>query len=145
MNNITMIGRATSDIELKQTQAGKSVASFSLAVKRPFTKDGTDFFTIVTWGKVAELVSSYVKKGNQIGLKGYITNRDWQDKQGNKRISTEVIAEEIYFLSSREGERGAQSAGGAYLPGTTAYIPNAYQNAAQSAFEELPDNDGLPF
>ena len=98
MNTITLLGRATSSIELKQTQAGKSVVNFSLAVKRPYTKDTTDFHNIVAWDKLAELISKYVKKGDQVCIRGYLTNREWQDKQGNKRVSTEIIAEDVDFV-----------------------------------------------
>ena len=102
MNTLTLLGRATSSIELKQTQAGKSVASFSLAVKRPYTKDTTDFYNICAWGNTAELLARYVNKGNQICIRGYLTNRDWTDKQGNKRVSTEIIAEEVTFCGGAE-------------------------------------------
>ena len=146
MNSIILLGRTTDTVELKQTQNGKSVASFSLAVRRPYTKNVTDFYTVVCWGSQAEHVSRYVKKGNQICIRGYLTTRSWTDAQGQKRYATEVVADEVTFVGSHEGAEGAQGAGGAYLPGTTDYIPNTYQNAAQSVkFEEIADNDGLPF
>lgn len=143
MNSIILLGRTTDTVELKQTQNGKSVASFSLAVRRPYTKNVTDFYTVVCWGSQAEHVSRYVKKGNQICIRGYLTTRSWTDAQGQKRYATEVVADEVTFVGSHEGAEGAQ---GAFSPFTTAPIPTGYQNAAQSVkFEEIADNDGLPF
>ena len=139
MNTITLLGRATSSIELKQTQAGKSVASFSLAVKRPYTKDATDFHTVVAWDKTAELLAKYVNKGNQVCIRGYVTNRDWTDKQGNKRVSTEIIAEEIDFVGSKESGDAKNNAP------TQPYIPTPYFTQNSQNFEEIPDDESLPF
>jgi single-strand DNA-binding protein len=133
MNTITLLGRTTSAIELKQSKAGKSVASFSLAVKRPYTKDATDFHNIVAWGNTAELLAKYVNKGNQVCIRGYLTNREWTDKQGNKRISTEIIAEEISFVGGKESSTDAKN---------EAYTPSAYGGAQM---EEVPNDGDLPF
>lgn len=138
MNNITLMGRATSSVELKQTQAGKSVVNFSLAVKRPYTKDTTDFFNICAWEKTAELLAKYVKKGDQICIRGYLTNREWQDKQGNKRVSTEIIAEEIDFVGGKETETEKKET-------KTPYVPSAYVSK-QAEFEDVDNGDeSLPF
>lgn len=139
MNTITLLGRATSSIELKQTQAGKSVASFSLAVKRPFTKDVTDFHNVVAWDKQAELLSKYIDKGNQVCIRGYLTNRSWTDKNGNNRISTEIIAEEVSFVGSAN-ENSAQA-----KSEPSAYTPSAYGGTNAPQFEEIPNDEGLPF
>lgn len=133
MNTITLLGRTTSAIELKQSKAGKSVATFSLAVKRPYAKDATDFHNIVAWGNTAEALAKYVNKGNQVCIRGYLTNREWQDKQGNKRISTEIIAEEITFVGGKESSTEAKN---------EAYTPSAYGGAQM---EEVPQSDDLPF
>ena len=130
MNSIILLGRTTDSIELKQTQAGKSVASFSLAVKRPFTKDTTDFHTVVCWDKQAELVSRYVKKGNQVCIRGYLTTRTWTDNQGNKRYATEIIADEVSFVASKSDNGGNDT----YMP--SAYAPH---------LEEVADDENLPF
>lgn len=135
MNSIILLGRATSSIELKQTQAGKSVANFSLAVKRPYTKDTTDFHTIVMWDKQAEIVSKYVKKGDQVCIRGYLTTRTWTDSQGNKRYATEVVADEISFVGSRDSSTEAKS---------EAYTPSAYTQNSQN-FEDIPSDASLPF
>ena len=138
MNSIILLGRATSSIELKQTQAGKSVASFSLAVKRPFTKDTTDFHTVVCWDKHAELVSKYVPKGKQVCIRGYLTTRTWTDNQGNKRYATEVVADEVSFVGNNENSTEAK-------PQTSTYTPSAYSGTNAPNFEEIPNDGDLPF
>ena len=101
MNNVVFTGRTTNDIEIKQTQSGKVVCSFSLAVKRPFAKDTTDFIDMVAWGKTAELLASMVKKGTSIAVKGHLETRTWE-KDGQKRKAVEVIVEEFEFLEKKE-------------------------------------------
>ena len=161
MNSIILLGRATSSIELKQTQAGKSVASFSLAVKRPFTKDTTDFITVYAWDKQAELLSKYVSKGNQICIRGYLTTRTWTDNQGNKRYATEVVADEVSFVAPAQSAGTAPSAtptpsAGVPNPtqwgtGNQTYTPSAYAqqgmnfNQPSPQFEEIPEDGDLPF
>ena len=144
MNTITLLGRATAQIELKQTQAGKAVASFTLAVKRPFTKDVTDFFTIVAWDKQAEILSKYVGKGDQICIRGHLTTRTWEDSNGNKRYATEVVAQEVSFCEAKKsGECNNASANQSAAHGefsATAYVPSAYTN-----FEAVQSDDSLPF
>lgn len=139
MNNLTLIGRTTSAIELKQTTAGKSVATFSLAVKRPFTKDTTDFFNIVAWEKTAEAIAKYVNKGNLIAIRGYLRNRSWEDNNGNKRYATEIVAEEVDFCESRNASQGTNASA------PTNYMPEAYTTAQNENFEAVEDTDGLPF
>lgn len=145
MNSIVLMGRTTSEIELKQTQAGKSVASFTLAVKRPRTKDQTDFIAVVAWDKQAELLAKYITKGKQVCIRGYLTVRTWTDKDGSKRYATEVIADEVSFVGSNDTQaESKESAQGGFIPGTTAYMPTAYTDNAQG-FEEIPNGDSLPF
>ena len=135
MNTIILLGRTTSSIELKQTQAGKSVASFSLAVKRPFTKDTTDFHTVVCWDKQAELISKYVNKGDQVCIRGYLTTRTWTDNQRQKRYATEVVADEVSFVGNSSTNTEAKS---------QPYTPSAYTTNNQN-FEEIPNDGSLPF
>ena len=99
MNSISLIGRTTNEIEIRTTQSGNLVASFSLAVKRPYTKDKTDFFNVIAWDKKAELLKQYVSKGNMVGIGGYLTIRTYE-KDGQKRYITEVIAENIDLIGS---------------------------------------------
>lgn len=96
LNNITLMGRLTKDPELRFTQAGKPVASFTLAVDRDYQKDEVDFIPIVAWNKTAEFVNSYLGKGLMATVKGRLQNRKWTDKNGVDRIISEVIAENVY-------------------------------------------------
>jgi single-strand DNA-binding protein len=138
MNSIVLLGRTTSTIELKQTQAGKSVANLALAVKRPFTKDTTDFFNVVAFDKQAELLSRYVDKGKQVCIRGHLTTRTWTDKQGNKRHEVEVVADEVSFVGSNDSTAETKT-------DPTAYTPTPYINAAAPRFEEVADDGNLPF
>ena len=99
MNSIQLIGRITRDIELKQTQGGKSYCNFSLAVAREFNKEETDFINCVAWDKKAETIEKYVKKGHKFGVIGRIQI----DKKDNAYY-TKVIVEKIYFLESNKNE-----------------------------------------
>ena len=141
MNTITLLGRATSAIELKQTQAGKSVASFSLAVKRPFTKDITDFFTVCAWDKQAELLSKYVDKGDMICIRGHLATRSWEDSNGNKRYATEVVAQEVTFCEAKRDSEGNNASHNQNATegkiGASTFVPDAYRSTA--------GDDNLPF
>ena len=104
MNTVILIGRLTKDPELTYiATTGKAVAKFSLAVDRTFTgKDGqkqADFFNIVVWGKQAEAVANYTSKGSQVAIRGNIQNRSYETSSGEKRYITEIIAEQVQFLS----------------------------------------------
>ena len=99
INNVILVGRLTRDLELKKTSNGKSVTAFSLAVQRD--KDNADFVPCRAYNKTAELLTQYCRKGSQIGLKGSIRTYT-TDKNGQKEYHTEVLADEITFLSSKE-------------------------------------------
>lgn len=100
MNKCVLIGRVTTDIELKTTAGGKSVTTFNLAVDRRTKDEGTDFLPVVAWNKTAEITSRYVKKGNRIGVIGRIATRNYE-KDGKKVYVTEIVADEIEFLESK--------------------------------------------
>lgn len=139
LNQITIAGRLTHDPELRHTASGTAVASFSLAVERDYTsKDGgereTDFIDVVAWRGTADFVSKYFTKGQLAIVSGRLQIRPWTDDNGNKRRSTEVVAEHVYFGGSKK-ESGGSAAPQASAPAGTA-----------PALEELPeDDDGLPF
>ena len=106
MNKVILIGRLTKDVELRYTQTNNTaVASFSLAVNRKFVKPGeerqADFFNIIAWNKLAENISKYSFKGNQVAISGRLETRSWDDPNGQKHYVTEVIAEEIDFIGSK--------------------------------------------
>ena len=147
-NKVILIGNMTADPELKQTAAGISVCSFSIAVNRRFARaeqgqQNVDFINVVTWRQQAEFVSRYFKKGNPILVCGQLQTRTWNDNQGQKRYATEVVADEVSFVTS--------AAAGAQAPaaGAQGYTPDAYGAPAYSTgsanFEELPSDGDLPF
>ena len=150
LNRIILMGRLTRDPELRHTQTGTAVASFTLAVDRDF-KDrnsgerATDFIDIVAWRNTAEFVSKYFTKGRMAVVEGRLQIRDWTDKDGNKRTTAEVVADNIYFGDSkRDGEGGGYSTynqGGYSAPASSGYgAPMGDQ------FADLSNDDGeLPF
>lgn len=144
LNKIIVMGRLTKDPELRRTQTGIAVASFSVACDREFkTQDGekqTDFIDIVAWRNTAEFVSKYFSKGRMAVIEGRLQLRDWTDTNGNKRRSAEILADHIYFGDSkRDGDGG--------------YQQPQYNSAATSSTgtsdDEFPamedDDDDLPF
>ena len=105
MNKVILMGRLTRNPELKQLASGTLVANFTLAVSRRFKSEGqpeADFIPIVAWGKTAEFVNNYFKKGQQVAVTGRIQVRQWDDKEGKRRYLTEVVAEEVYFADSKK-------------------------------------------
>ena len=104
MNSINLIGNICNDVELKTTNSGKSVCSFNLAVKRPFSKETTDFLPVVCWERQGEMVSKYCKKGDRIGITGVMTSRKYQDKDGNNRTAFEVVANNVQFIESKRSQ-----------------------------------------
>ena len=141
INKVIIKGNISNEVELKQTQNGTSVCSFNVAVNR-FSKDSgeakVDFLTVVAWQQKAEFVSKYFSKGKGIIVVGRLENREWQDKQGNKRVSTEIIAEEIDFVGSKESGDGKNN------EPTQPYMPSAYTTNSQN-FEAVPSDESLPF
>ena len=154
LNKIFLMGRLTRDPELRRTQTGTPVASFSLAVDRDFKDKATgerttDFIDVVAWRQTAEFVSRYFTKGRMAVVEGRLQIRDWTDKDGGKRRSAEVIADNIYFGDSkRDGDGGSYSTGfnqGGY---SAPAAPSGYgaPPADGDQFAELSDDDGeLPF
>ena len=111
MNKTLMIGNLTKDPDARTTQAGKAVTSFTIAVNRRFRdKSGdpvTDFFPVVTWDKLAESCARYLAKGKKVAVVGELQTRSYEDKQGVKRYVTEIVADEVEFLSPREKSESA--------------------------------------
>ena len=147
-NKVMLGGRLTADPELKQTQSGIPVASFSIAVNRRFgSKDGNqpqaDFFNVTAWRATAEFVSRYFKKGSSIFVVGTIQNRSWTDPQGVKHYATDIVADEVSFVDSRNEAPAATQ--GQYTP--DAYTTPSYSTPADAApkFEEIKGDDDLPF
>nr|MBQ8890184.1 single-stranded DNA-binding protein [Clostridia bacterium] len=148
-NKVILIGNMTADPELKQTTGGISVCSFSIAVNRRFGRSEqgqqtVDFINIVTWRQNAEFVSRYFKKGNPILVCGQLQTRNWTDNQGQKRYVTEVVADEVTFVTSANQNGAAPTTeGAAYTP--NAYGTPSYTNAETGGFEEITNDADLPF
>lgn len=141
LNHITAMGRLTRDPELRYTQSNVPVASFTIACDRDYSGQGqekqTDFIDIVAWRSTGEFVSKYFSKGRMIVVSGRLQSRKWTDKDGNKRTSWEIVADNCYFGDSKKDGEG----GGTYNE-QQAY--DAMQK--QSQLQELDEDDGeLPF
>ena len=159
LNHIVLMGRLTRDPELRYTQSQIPVASFTLAVDRDFGgRDGgekqTDFIDIVAWRSTAEFVSKYFTKGSMAAVSGRLQIRDWTDREGGKRRSAEVVADNVYFGDSKRDGDGAYSANAGSNPGNTYSAPaggsfgsyTAPASAPASDFAMLEDDDAqLPF
>lgn len=104
MNSVNIIGRLTSDVELKQTTNGVSVCSFTLAVDRPNVKDTTDFINFVAWRQTAEFITRYFKKGNKIAVSGVLTSRKFQDQNGKNHVAFEVVVDRAEFCESKQSQ-----------------------------------------
>lgn len=149
LNKVVLCGRMTADPELKQTPSGIAVISFTLAINRRYqskSADGTqgqqaDFINVVAWRQTAEFISRYFRKGSALCVTGSIQTKNWQDQQGQKRYTTEVVADEAMFVDSKNDS----NAGGAYSADT--YNAPSYSSSPASApkFEELKTDDDLPF
>ena len=159
LNHITIMGRLTRDPELRRTGTGTAVASFTVAVDRDFGgRDGgekeTDFIDCVAWRQTGEFVSKYFTKGSMIVVSGRLQIRSWTDKDGNKRRTAEVVADNVYFGESRRSNEGNSSYGGNAYGGNSYAAPAApaygggYSAPAAPAsdFAMLSDDDAqLPF
>ncbi len=136
MNKVIIIGRTTANVELKQTTSGTSVALFSIAVKRTFKNASgeyeSDFFNCIAFSKLAETISRYVKKGDQVGIEGRLQTRNYTNKEGKKVYVTEIIVENVEFLQTKKQEEQKSS----------------FEEAdpfKDVKFEELKTDDDLPF
>lgn len=129
LNNIVIMGRLTRDPELRRTQTGVAVASFTLACERDFAAQGeareTDFIDIVAWRYTAEFVEKYFSKGKMAIVSGRLQIRNWEDKEGNKRRSAEILADHVYFGEAKRDKT---------TQGEPQYDP-------QGGFSEIEDTD----
>lgn len=104
MNKTILCGNLSKDVELMTTNNDTKVAKLSVAVKRPFSEE-TDFFTVVVWKNQAENCSKFLSKGSKVGIVGYLQNRSYEDANGTKKYVTEIVAEQVEFLSSKAEEK----------------------------------------
>ena len=133
LNHITLMGRLTRDPELRSTTSGTPVASFTLAVDRDFAaRDSgerqTDFIDIVAWRQTGEFASKYFRKGQLVAVQGRLQSRKWEDKEGKKRVSYEIVADRVHFAESKKENGAAPNDGG----------------VSGGGFSEETDSFGLP-
>ena len=104
LNHVCLQGRLTANPELRRTNSGKAVTSFTIAVDRSFAKGEADFFECVSWDKQGEFVANHFTKGKMILVSGRLQKRKWEDKNGNKRETAEIVTEDVYFCDSKKDE-----------------------------------------
>lgn len=143
MNSVTLTGNLGKDVSVKYTQSGKAVASFSIAVTEKWTADGekkerTDWFNITAWNKRGELCGEYLSKGSKVLVQGKLQTRSYDDKSGNKRYVTEIVAATVEFLSARKSS-GDSSGGGTWDESGRS------QDSGSSAGSGAPLYDDIPF
>lgn len=132
LNNVVIMGRLTRDPELRRTQSGTAVTSFTMAVDRDFKSQSgekeTDFIDVVAWRSTGEFAAKYLAKGRMAAVEGRIQVRDWQDKDGNRRKSVEVVADNVYFADSKRDSK-----------------PQESRTVDDQEFDEIEDDGDLPF
>lgn len=134
LNVVITMGRLTKDPELRVTDSGKSVTSFTVAVDNKFDKEKTDFLDVIAWRQTAEFVCKYFRKGSMIAIQGRLATRTWEDKNGNKRKVVEIIADNVSFCGDKK-----EATYTAYTPSVDIAPP-----ADDEDFREIPEDD-LPF
>lgn len=144
LNKIILMGRLGKDPELRTTPAGVPVASMTLAVDRDFKdketgEKDTDWFDVVVWRSTAEFVAKHFTKGRVAIVEGRLQMRDWTDKEGNKRRSAEVVADNVYFGDSKREEQSQPGYG------QQAYAQQSRPQNTYGQYQELPNDGPLPF
>lgn len=142
MNSVNIIGRLTADPELKTTQSGIFVCSFTLAVKRPRVKDTTDFLPVIVWRQSAEYISKYAHKGSVVAVNGVLTTRKYETSNGDKRTAYEVVADSVSVLSGNDSSQTSQT------PTQDTNVANQPAYASETAsyeFETISGDQDIPF
>ena len=146
VNKVLLLGNLGRDPELRSTQKGNQALNFPMATTRRWKDretdkihDQTDWHRIVVWGRQAEVLSEYLKKGSQVHVEGRLQTRSWTDNDGGKRYTTEIVANEMQMLGGRAG--GDQPAAGGGFRNQPAQAPAAQQPAAEEDFQD----DDIPF
>lgn len=144
MNKVILMGRLTRDPEMRQTQSGVNVCSFSIAVNRRFAKDGqqnADFINCTAWRQQAEFICKYFSKGSMISVVGNLQSRSWENQEGKKQYATDVVVDEVYFTGSRT-ETHTQGDGGF----NTQSGDSAFADIDTMGFQAIDGSeDDLPF
>jgi len=142
INNVVLVGRLTKDADLRYTQSGRAVATFTLAVNRQFKNPqgqyDADFINVVIWGQSAEALSKYTNKGSQIGVTGRIQTRNYENQQGQRVYVTEVVADSFQFLESRSQQQDRGGDTGGFESGNRQSYTN---NSAPSFSDNAPNSN----
>lgn len=155
INNVVLMGRLVATPELRNTQTGRAVTSFTIAVDRSYVRQGeqrqADFINCVAWTSTAEFITKYFQKGSMIAVTGSIQTRNYEDKNGNKRTAVEVLVDQASFCGSR-AETGTTGGNAGYNNSYNQSYSAPVQPAAPSFstgndgdFEEIAGDDDLPF
>ena len=154
INKAILVGRLTRDPEVRQTQSGLSVVSFTVACDRPYSSNGerqADFINCVAWRQTADFIGRYFRKGNAIGIDGSIQTRSYQDKDGNNRTATEVVVDRVSFVESKSAANRNTGSASDFdnYSGSNANQNNSnnenYSSGSVDDFEELESDTDLPF
>lgn len=150
MNTVTYVGNISSDLELKLTQSGKSVLSFSVAVRRPYAKDATDFFRCTAWQQTAELIAKHFEKGDYIAVSGYNTTRTYEKEIGGQIVKVSVVelqVDRISFCGSRKSSQLSQPQQSTPSNTQPQNSYGSYQQPSSTASFEPPavSDDDYPF
>ncbi|MCI8851582.1 MAG: single-stranded DNA-binding protein [Erysipelotrichaceae bacterium] len=138
INRVVLVGRITKNLDLRKTQSGTSVVSFTIACNRRVPSQGqdADFINCVAWNKTADFMAQYVKKGALLGLEGRIQTRSYDDKDGKRVYITEVVADSVQFLESKKQAESVQN---------ESYTAPVMQNNEYADYESDIETDDLPF
>ncbi len=154
VNKVILVGHLGRDPELRYTQSGQPVANFTLATSESYSKrDGereerTEWHRIVAWGRLAEICAEYLSKGRQVYIEGRIQTREWEDREGEKRRTTEIVAREMQMLGRRGETNTSYDDSQAPAESTSAASPPAESTSAASTTEDPgtpPPDDDIPF
>ena len=138
MNKVYLIGNLTRDPEVSETPNGITLCRFAIAVNRNYSSDGerqTDFFNITVWRTQAENCGRYLKKGSKVAIVGSLQNRTYEDKDGNKRTVTDIVASEVEFLSSKSSQEN----------GEEEFVSQPTRSNKKPELEVMANDDTLPF
>ena len=141
VNKVILVGNLGRDPELRYTQSGQAVVNFTLATNENYTKksgereERTEWHRIIAWARTAELCAEYLAKGRTVYVEGRLQTREWEDKEGQKRRTTEIVAQTVQFLGGRGGSSGGSGSGSG---------PSGGQTTAGSSAPPPPDDD-IPF
>ena len=142
LNKVVLAGRLTADPELKQTQNGISMCSFSIAVNRRFRREGeqnTDFINCKAWRNIAEFICKYLRKGSSVCVTGSIQSSNWTDSNGQKRYSVDLVVEDAMFVDSKNEAQQTEASN------QSNYMPDAYKDKQAPEFEAVDPDERLPF